>query len=122
MEKLEVTREVTILHYVKFEEYDISRINLLKIDTEGNELKVLAGGKKTLSANKIDIIQIEFNEMNVVSRTFMRDFVQLLSSYNMYRLLPKSFLPIKYQRPVKHEIFAFQNIIAIRKEIDKTEF
>jgi FkbM family methyltransferase len=98
---------------------NISKISMLKIDTEGNEMKVLAGAQKTLQANIIDIIHIEFNEMNVISQVFMKNFVDLLTNYNLYRLLPNGLIKVNYVRPVEFEIFAYQNIIAFRKDIDK---
>lgn len=103
------------------QEENIESISLLKIDTEGNELAVLKGGIQTISKQIVDVIHIEFNEMNIISKVFLKDFVDLLPSYNFYRLLPNGFLPIHYnsESPVLYEIFAFQNIIAFRKDIDK---
>ena len=90
-------------------------IRLLKIDTEGSELKVLLGAAKTLQAQRIDMIQIEFNEMNVVSRVFFRDYFQLLREFDIYRLLPGELLPLRDYRPLYCELFAFQNLLAVRK-------
>jgi FkbM family methyltransferase len=98
---------------------NISKISLLKIDTEGNEYKILLGATSMLASNAIDIIHFEFNVMNITSRVFFKDFFKLLSNYNFYRLLPNSLLEINYTNPVEYEIFAFQNIIAVRKDIDK---
>ena len=95
----------------------IDRISLLKIDTEGTEYDVLMGGKETLKQGKIDIIQFEFNEMNVYSRTFMKDFVEILPKYEFFRLMPYGLYPMGEYRPSTWEIFAFQNIAAIRKDI-----
>lgn len=89
-------------------------IHFLKIDTEGNEYDVLLGAKRMIDENRIKVIQIEFNEMNVVSRVFMRDFFNLLDKYNLYRLLPTGLLPLNYS-PLGCEIFAYQNIIAISR-------
>jgi FkbM family methyltransferase len=58
--------------------YKLPRVTLLKIDTEGNELRVLSGAAHALGAGKIDIIQFEFNEMNVTSGVFFNDFVKAL--------------------------------------------
>jgi len=97
----------------------ISKIDLLKIDTEGHEFNVLQGASRLIQDGVIDIIHFEFNEMNIISRNFLKDFIALLSNYNLYRLLPAEFLPIDYRYPHKMEIFAFQNVVAFRKDIDK---
>jgi len=93
----------------------LDSIALLKIDTEGSESAVLRGGARLLAAGVIDVIQFEFNEMNVVSRVFMRDFVELLPGYEFYRLLPGSALPLGEYTPWLWEIFAFQNVVCVRK-------
>ncbi|MBD2676358.1 MULTISPECIES: FkbM family methyltransferase [Nostoc] len=104
----------TIDEFVKSSE--IERIRLLKIDTEGNELKVLLGAKESLAEGLIDIIQLEFNEMNVISRVFFRDIYEILNNYLLYRLLPDGLVFLGEYYSLNLEIFAYQNIIAIRKE------
>lgn len=94
----------------------IGEIALLKIDTEGNELEVLRGGVETLSNRKIKAIHFEFNEMNVSSKVFFRDFWKMLSGYKFYRLLPNEMLELKNYSPLGCEIFAYQNIVAILEE------
>ncbi|MBW4580195.1 MAG: FkbM family methyltransferase [Tildeniella nuda ZEHNDER 1965/U140] len=98
------------------ERYEIESIRLLKIDTEGNELKVLLGAKQAISKNLVDIIQFEFNEMNVVSRVFFKDFYDLLKNYAFFRLLPDGLIPLGEYNPFICEIFAYQNIIAINRK------
>jgi hypothetical protein len=92
---------------------DIHVIDLLKIDTEGTELYVLKGAMRLLKKKRIRFIQFEFNEMNVYSRTFFRDFIDLLPGYTFYRLMPSGFYQLGPYRPSTHEIFAFQNILAV---------
>jgi len=98
-------------------EQRIEQIGLLKIDTEGNEFRVLQGGKESLESGKIAMIQIEFNEMNTVSRVFFRDFVDLLPGFAPFRLLPAGLLPLTPYRPLRHELFGFQNILFIRNDL-----
>ena len=95
------------------EQASIDHIHLLKIDTEGHELEVLRGAQLALKNKKISVIQFEFNEMNVVSRVFMKDFFDLLPGYSFFRLLPDGMAPLGKYSPVRHEIFAFQNIVAL---------
>lgn len=98
----------------KFIEYNkINKIDLLKVDTEGNELNVLKGAEVALRSNIIDIIHFEFNGLNVISRVFMKDFFDILNNYKFYRMLSDGLIPLEYDY-LTCEIFAFQNIIAIR--------
>ncbi len=122
----EVHKGKTVAHLVKVETLDdftkehvIERVGLLKIDTEGNEYNVLQGAHSLISNNKIDLVHFEFNEMNVISRVFLRDFIKLLPDFNFYRLLPKGFLPLHYDHSLMMELFSYQNIVAIRKDIDQ---
>lgn len=101
------------------QEKQISHIDFLKIDTEGHELAVLKGAQKLLAENSIRLIQFEFNEMNVISRTYMRDFLELLSNFQLHRLLPDGLLPLN-NCVQDTELFGFQNIVAIQmKEAQK---
>lgn len=94
----------------------IERITLLKIDTEGHEFQVLQGAAETLAHGRVELIQLEFNEMNTVSRVFFRDFQLLLGDkYDIYRLLPGGLLPITKYRPLLCEVFAYQNLLFVRR-------
>ncbi len=92
----------------------IDQLDLLKIDTEGNEYKVLRGAKKMLSQGRVRFILFEFNEMHAYNRSFLRDFIDLLQNFTLYRLLPDGLAPLGTYAPLTHEIFAFQNIVAIK--------
>ena len=96
-------------------EHGISRIALLKVDTEGHELAVFRGAEATIRAGLIDAIQFEFNETNVVARTFFKDFWSFLPDYNFYRLLPGNAIWIRDYIGTFCEVFAFQNIVCVRK-------
>jgi FkbM family methyltransferase len=101
-------------------EHDIESIDLLKIDTEGNEIFVLQGAKNALNDGRIKIIQMEFSQLNIPSGAFFKDFMKILSNYNIYRLLPNGFLPLDYSKHAMiYEQFAFQNIVAFQKNIDQ---
>ena len=96
---------------------NIIEIDLLKIDTEGNEYNVLLGVKSFLKKRKIKAIHLEFNEMNIISKSTFKDFWDLLLDYKFYRILPGGeLLPIKNYIPLMTEIYAFQNIVAILKD------
>jgi len=98
----------------------IQWIDLLKIDTEGHELEILRGAAGLLSAQKIGIVQFEFNEMNVISRTFLKDFYQILKEFDFYRV-SKDRLIVLGEYDSRYEIFKFQNILAIRSDLQAVD-
>ncbi|MGH9946968.1 MAG: FkbM family methyltransferase, partial [Pyrinomonadaceae bacterium] len=106
----------TIDSFVKKEE--ITRINLLKIDVEGGEMNVLLGAIESIKDQLIDLIHFEFTEANTVSRVFMKDFYELLADFTFYRMLSDGLAPLGQYYSLSAEIFGYQNIIAVRKELD----
>ena len=94
----------------------IERIDFLKIDTEGHELAVLKGASRLLADERVNIIQFEFNEMNVVSRVFLKDFYTLLRGYDFHRLDSNRLIPLR-QYTAANEIFQFQNVLATRNSV-----
>jgi FkbM family methyltransferase len=98
---------------------EISVIDFIKIDTEGQEMEVLKGASKMISEKRISIIQFEFNTLHVYSRVFLRDFYELLHGYEIYRLDTDKLIPLFEYNPF-NEIFRFQNIVAISTAIDSS--
>jgi FkbM family methyltransferase len=109
--------QVTTLHSF-IEGHGIGVIDLLKIDTEGNELNVLKGGLEYLRSGKVKAVHFEFNEMNLSSRTYFKDFWEILPNFVFYRLLPDGAIRLPIYAPIVCEIFAYQNIVAVLKEED----
>lgn len=68
----------------------IKHIDLLKLDVEGAEFAALQGAKKILEAGRITTVAFEFGSGNVYSRTFFRDFWDLLEplGYALWRIRP----------------------------------
>lgn len=76
----------TLDHYCEM--HGIDRIDLLKMDIEGNELNALKGAERLLAEKRIENIQIEFGGCNIDSRTYFRDFWNLLhNDYKVFRIL-----------------------------------
>lgn len=95
----------------------IEYIDFLKIDTEGHDYEVLKGAIGMIKEDKIGIIQFEFNEMNVVSRVFLKDFYCLLENYLIYRIDSQRIIPV-WVYSFDNEIFKFQNFLAIHKNLN----
>ena len=68
----------------------VESIDFLKMDVEGHELSVLQGANDLLSRRAIKVVMFEFGSANVNSRTFFRDFWDLLSAhgFRVSRILP----------------------------------
>lgn len=111
MDKSEDIKLSTIDIYC--ESNNIYRINFLKLDIEGHELKALQGAEKMLSNKKIDIIQFEFGGCNIDSRTYFKDFYYLFKdNYKIYRILSNGLLELpKYKET--YEIFTTVNYLAV---------
>ena len=68
-------------------EHQIDHISLLKIDTEGNDLKVLKGAQDCLSRGAVDFVYFEFNDFAERSGTqggSLCDIGQYLARYNFH--------------------------------------
>lgn len=116
---LPIEHEVQILELDEFLTRErIARVHLLKVDTEGYEMCVLKGLRKSIIGGRIDIIQFEFNEMNVISRTFLRDFCDYLSDYELFRMMPDGLISLRSYSTETCEIFGFQNIAALRRGVN----
>ena len=68
----------------------IGQVDFMKMDIEGHELFALRGAKRALAAGKIRALAFEFGGGNLNSRTFFRDFWELLTAaqFIIYRITP----------------------------------
>lgn len=115
LSKSETVQLLTLDNYC--EDHGIDSIDLLKMDVEGNEYKVLQGGSRMLSERRIKSIQMEFGGCNIDSRTYFRDFWNLLhKDYLFYRIVSDGMQPINEYRETL-EIFTCTNFIIILNEI-----
>jgi FkbM family methyltransferase len=94
-------------------EHDIDQIDLLKLDTEGNELAVLAGASRMLDSQSIAAIQLEVGGANIDARVFLREIVRALSSsgYEVFRMLRDGLEPVLADE--REEIFTYANYVAL---------
>jgi FkbM family methyltransferase len=92
----------------------IERIHFLKLDIEGHELAALNGARTMLAEDRIDCVQFEFGENNISSRTFLNDFVKLLSGFDLFRIVPGGPVAWTYKGGTS-ELFATMNYLAVRR-------
>jgi FkbM family methyltransferase len=89
----------------------IEKIDFLKLDVEGHEIAVLRGASRMLDEGRIRFLQFEFGENNISSRTYLRDFVELLGDrYSFFRIVPGGVVPWTYLGGAS-EIFATMNYL-----------
>jgi FkbM family methyltransferase len=121
-EKEKISTDVPVTTVDGFADtHDLSCIDLLKIDTEGYEEEVLKGARSMINSSSVRFVQLEFNEMNIKSRTFARDIIDILDGYKIFRMLPDGLVHLGEYHPLKYEIFGFQNLIAINSSDEKLE-
>lgn len=79
---------ITLDSYIDRCNFD--RIELIKIDTEGNDLAVLRGARSLFAKHQISVVQFEYNHRWVSARYFLRDVFELLEplGYRIGKLTP----------------------------------
>ena len=99
-------------------DFDVEQIDLLKLDAEGHELHVLRGAAHLLDTGRIGVVQFEFGGTNIDSRTFLRDFYDLLEPrYSLHRVVANGLQPLGAYRET-YEVFTTTNFIAIRRHAE----
>ena len=94
-------------------EQGLDHIHLLKLDVEGSELAVLAGASGLLERGAIDVIQFEFGAAQIDNRSFLKDFVALLTpGYRLYRIVRDGVVPLEVYKETC-EIFTTTNYLAL---------
>ena len=61
--------------------FQVDIIDFLKVDTEGNDFKVLKGFEEKLKKRKIRLLQFEYGPFSIVSKDLLKDFYDLLYQY-----------------------------------------
>ena len=116
--KLSVSCKISSLDYfLNKNKYLIkNKINLIKIDTEGYELEVLMGAKKTINKFKPKYIQIEYNWHHLFKNVNLYTFSKILKGYRVYKIFPfsKNLIKINPEKP-ENNYFNYSNIVFIKK-------
>lgn len=95
--------------------YELAIIDYLKLDLEGHELQALIGAKQLLDEGRIRALSFEFGGCNIDSRTYVKDFWQLLVrqyDFSFYRIAPHRHLIRLSHYSEFLERFTWQNILA----------
>lgn len=99
-------------------EKNISHISLLKIDTEGNEKKVLSGGGEFIRPGFTHAIQFEYGGTYLDAGVTLAEVVQMLlnKKYETGKLMADS---VRYQSDLGHfpEDYAYANYVATDKKL-----
>jgi FkbM family methyltransferase len=102
---------ITGLEYLEMK--SIKKIDLLKIDVEGMELKVLSGFGNALA--DVRVIQFEYGIFNISSRALLIDFFELLGKFDFVigKIYPNFVEFFEYH--FSYEDFGGHNYIAVKK-------
>ena len=90
-QKFDTSSEVAVVAIDEFiEKMGIYSVDFLKMDIQGNEFKALRGAERAIKNGTIKTIAFEFDASNVDSRTFFKDFWDMLSplGFDFYRIQP----------------------------------
>lgn len=109
-----IVSTTTLDDYIRVK--NIQHINLLKIDVEGHELKVLQGMRDFLSPSFVDIIQFEYGGTSFDSNTLLYCMYNQLekTGFVVCKLMPKG-LWIRRYTPIM-ENFQYSNYVAVSRD------
>lgn len=98
----------------------ISKIHLVKMDVEGNEMKTLKGFDSYLRPDFIDFIQFEYGGANLDSHTNLMDFFAFFEErgFIVCKMMRKGLERRTYDPRIEN--FICQNYVAVSKNIFET--
>ena len=100
------------------EQKQIKKIDFLKLDVEGHELQALKGASRALQIGSVRALSFEFGGCNIDSRTYFKDFWQLLSEdYQLFIVNPLTTIKQIDTYDEWWECFLTTNFIAVHKEL-----
>jgi hypothetical protein len=98
------------------QENGLSRVDVLKIDTEGAEPLVLRGFSQALAEKRIGLIQFEYGRVNVLTRFLLADIYEMLEplDFDIGKLYP-NYVDFRPYSPML-ETFLGPNYIAVHQK------
>ena len=98
------------------QENGLSRVDVLKIDTEGAEPLVLRGFSQALAEKRIGLIQFEYGRVNVLTRFLLADLYEMLEplGFDIGKLYP-NYVDFRPYSPML-ENFLGPNYIAVHQQ------
>jgi hypothetical protein len=103
------------------EAHAIEFVDFMKMDIEGHELFALQGAARALARGAIRALSFEFGAGNINSRTFFRDYWDLLTKhgYEIYRVLPggRTLRIVRYDEDLEY-FRSVSNYVAVLAERD----
>lgn len=96
-------------------ERGLERVDVVKIDVEGADLRVLRGFALALAEERVGMVQFEFSLWNAITRTMLRDFYELLEPHGFVigKVFP-NYIEWREYRP-EHELYFRANFVAVHR-------
>jgi FkbM family methyltransferase len=101
------------------EEFQIEMVDFVKLDIEGAELDALFGAATALHSGTVRALSFEFGMNNIESRTFFRDFWDLLVplGFSIFRIAPGgTLIRIREYREELEYFKRVSNYVAVRSD------
>jgi FkbM family methyltransferase len=94
-------------------------IDLLKIDVEGHEDRVLKGFQRRLSESRVKVVQFEYGRINIDTHFLLKDFYEMLAGfgYRIGKIYPGDVAFREYRH--EHEDFLGPNYLAVHHTCER---
>lgn len=97
-------------------EAGLTRVDLIKIDTEGFEREVLLGAERVLRELRPALVQLEFNWHHLLRGTSLYALAQLLPDYDCYQLVPRGWVRRDPMDPLAN-VYRQTNFVFVRRGV-----
>lgn len=114
-----ITVQLRALDELAFE-LGVERIDLLKIDTEGNDLFVLRGATGLFESERIGVAQFEYNHRWIDARSYLKDVFELVGHlpYQIGRIMDGRIDVIRDWHPELERYFEANYVIIHDRSLD----